>query len=258
MIALCIEDEALLLEALLWAVRQSPDITLAVGFSDEEQALAWAENHTADVVFTDVELRRLSGLEVAARLREKDPLLPVIFCTGHQEYALSALRMHADGYLLKPVDPEEVQKELDRLKLTGRAGRVLLSVRCRGGFDVRDARNHPISFRRSRSEELLALLIHYGGAPLTVDQMCGRLWPDQPGMLGKNRNYLRQLLSDLRAALQGVGAEQAVRHGPGGYYADLALIRVEDRGLAGQPYLPCFAWANQETNDEGEEPPQQA
>ena len=243
MIALCVEDEPLLLENLVRAVEQSPDIERAVGFEDEEEALSWAAENTVDIAFLDMMLHGQSGLRVAERLREKSPLLPVIFCTGHPQYALDALKIHADGYLIKPVAPEDVQRELDHLKLEGKAGQALLTVRCWGGFSVRDRNGAQVIFRRSRSPELLALLIDAGGRPLTVDEMCDRMWADNQTMLGKNRNYVRQLLLDLRVTLESVGADQVIGHSGDGYYADLGLIRLDGVNGEDMPYLPTFAWA---------------
>ena len=104
MIALCVDDEPIMLALLQKAVEASPDIDEMVAFGKADDALAWAETHHFDVAFLDVELHGLSGTEIARRLREKSPYLPIIFCTGYSEYALDAMRLHADGYLLLPVN----------------------------------------------------------------------------------------------------------------------------------------------------------
>ena len=113
--ALCVDDETITLALLKRAVEASDDIDEVYAFEEETDALEWAKTNHFDVAFLDIELHGISGTEVARRLREKSPYLPVIFCTGYAEYALEAMKLHADGYLLKPIHAEDVQSELDRL-----------------------------------------------------------------------------------------------------------------------------------------------
>lgn len=251
MIALCIEFSRPRLEALRQVVEQSPDITGSAVFEEAGEALEWAARHSPDVVFLPAEA---PGLDLAARLRAKDPLQPVVFCADSGEQALAALRMHANGYLLRPIQAGDVQAELDHLKLEGKSGRTLLTVRCNGGFTVLDRLGQRILFRRRRTAELLALLLHSAGVPLKPDELCGYLWEDNGVMLANNRNYLRQLLADLRAALTRAGADQVIRLGPKGYWADLSLIRLED---AEGPYLPGYAWARGGKKPPAPQPPEQ-
>ena len=240
MFALCIENDPARLQALTRAVEQCPDIRGTAGFTEAGEALLWAETHAPDVVFLAAEP---PGMETAARLRQNAPLLPVIFCADSGDYALEALQMHANGYLLRPAQAPAIQAELEQVKLEGKAGRRLLTVRCYGSFTVLDRMGRAVTFKRRRTAELLALLFHYKGTPLSANEICHLLWNDNRVMLTNNRNYLRQLLVDLRAALNRAGAEQVIRLGTDGYYADMALVRLEAPDASGEPYLPGYAWA---------------
>ncbi|MBP5272338.1 MAG: response regulator, partial [Clostridia bacterium] len=88
MIALCVDDEVLLLEALTSAVKASPDIHQVVAFEDEYDALEWVRDHRPDMAFLDIQLHDLNGMELAEALRKVYPELPVVFCTGYREYAV--------------------------------------------------------------------------------------------------------------------------------------------------------------------------
>lgn len=111
MIALCVDDEPIMLTLLKEAVESSADIEAIFAFEEEQDALRWAKDNHFDVAFLDIELSNLSGTELARRLRENAPYLPVIFCTGYPEYALEAMQLHADGYLLKPIHAGDVQRD---------------------------------------------------------------------------------------------------------------------------------------------------
>lgn len=243
MIALCVDDEKLLLSELQWAVEQSPDIRQTAAFDDETDALEWAAEHRADVAFLDIQLHDMDGLELARRLRELQPGLPVIFCTGFREYTLEAFHVHANGYLLKPVTPEQIQAELDHLR--GRASsRALLRVRPYGGFAAFDRDGRPLSFHRSRSRELLALLFDRQGQLMTAREICEILWEDSDnGLNEKNRDYLYKLLGDLSRSLQAAGAQDVLKKTSYGHGIDPDLIEIDETGKDREPYMKGFSWA---------------
>lgn len=66
-----------------------------------------------DLIFLDIQMPGLTGFEV---LQQLDKLPWVIFCTAYDEYALKAFETNAIDYLLKPVEPERLQKSIAKLK----------------------------------------------------------------------------------------------------------------------------------------------
>lgn len=250
MIALCVDDESFLLEALRKAVEQSPDITRTVCFSRARDALDWAEDNWCDVAFLDIQLRGTSGIALAEKLLELHPGLPIIFCTGYEHYALEAIQKHVvTGYLTKPIRAEAIQQELDYLKQHAEQ-KKLLSIRCFGNFDI-SADGVSLDFRRKKTRELLAYLIHMQGAEVSCEEACAILWGSNTER--QRTTYLHQLLSDLRAALKRVNAEQVLISTPRGYAIDPRLIDCDYyRFLAGDEnalpavvgeYLAFYDWA---------------
>ena len=116
MLALCVDDERLGLEALKRVVSSAPQVTGTAAFESESEALLWAGYHRPDVAFLDIQMHDMGGLMLAQRLRELHPSLPIIFCTAYENYAVRAMNLHIDAsYLLKPVQREAVAYELDRI-----------------------------------------------------------------------------------------------------------------------------------------------
>ena len=116
MIAIAIDDEQLMLYALVKAIKASNDIEDVVGFSNCDEALDWIEINTPDVAFLDINLRGINGIGMAEKITALHPDCKIVFCTGYEEYAVSAFKIHASGYLLKPISAEDVQKEIDVIK----------------------------------------------------------------------------------------------------------------------------------------------
>ena len=247
MIAMTVDDERPMLAALTAAVSASPDISSVAEFSTCSAALEWAENHPVDVAFLDISMRGMGGLKLAEKIVELRPDCRIIFCTGYTQYALDAIQLHVSGYLLKPITAAAVQKELDYIK--GRkAKEKLLSVQCFGCFEVM-ARGRPLSFKRSKSKEMLAVLIDRKGAGMTAKEICAVLWADG-GNDSKNINYLYQLFSDLRHTLELVGAADILRQNGYAYALDTERIDCDYYSYlnTGRPefrgeYMLQYSWA---------------
>ena len=135
MIAIAVDDERYMLETLQEAVNASPDIELVEAFSSCSAALAYASEHPVEVAFLDINMRGIGGLGLAEKLMELQPGGKIVFCTGYEEYAISAFQLHASGYLMKPITAEAVQKEIDHIKGI-RSAEKLLTIKCFGYFEV--------------------------------------------------------------------------------------------------------------------------
>ncbi len=103
-------------------------------FSSGKWLLRWMENHAGelDLVFLDMEMDELTGLEAARRLRVMDEGLQLVFVTGYADYVFDGYSVGALGYLMKPVKAEQLSDVLDRctLALCREGDRAFL---CRSG-----------------------------------------------------------------------------------------------------------------------------
>lgn len=93
--------------------------------SNGEEALTLIDSLKPDIVLLDIRMPGLDGLQVAARLCEREAPPAVIFCTAHDEFALEAFQVSAVGYLVKPVRSEDLA---EALKKASRPNRVQLAA----------------------------------------------------------------------------------------------------------------------------------
>ena len=70
MIAIAVDDEALMLGALVAAINDSPDVTKIENFSDCEQALEFVKENHVDIAFLDINMRGMGGLTLAEKILE--------------------------------------------------------------------------------------------------------------------------------------------------------------------------------------------
>ena len=70
------------------------------------------KNTPADIAFLDINMRGMTGVELAKKLKDLCPKINIIFVTGYEEYKGDAMDLRASGYILKPVTKEQIDKEL--------------------------------------------------------------------------------------------------------------------------------------------------
>lgn len=111
--AYLVDDEPLALERLLRLLAQSARAEVIGSTSVPEEAVAALTQDPPDVCFLDIQMPRLNGFEVLAKL-PKQPI--VIFTTAYDQYALQAFGVNSVDYLLKPIDPESLERALKKVE----------------------------------------------------------------------------------------------------------------------------------------------
>ena len=247
--AIAVDDEIYMLETLQEAVSASSDIDAVMPFSSCSAALAYATENPIDIAFLDINMRGIGGLGLAEKLLALQPRCKIVFCTGHEEYAVSAFQLHVSGYLMKPITPEAVQKEIDHIKGV-KATEKLLTIQCFGNFEVLyDGEILP--FKRTKAKELLAVLIDRNGSGMTAKQICAILFPEDTDDT-KNAAYLRQLVLDLKNTLKTIRAESVFQHDTPYYRVDTDLVKCDYLNFleTGKPefhgeYMTQYSWAEE-------------
>lgn len=113
------EDEELLLTNLIQKIEKTDQEFQVVGKAQTgEQAYELVEQLTPDVVITDIRMPVMDGISLLTKIREQFPLTKFIITSGYSdfEYARSAINLQVSDYLLKPVDPDELQAVLLKIK----------------------------------------------------------------------------------------------------------------------------------------------
>jgi len=113
---LIVDDERTLARAIKAFLTESGYEAEVAG--DAEQALRLLETMRPDVVFSDVRLPGMNGIDLLRKIREFDPAIPVVIMTAHGtiEGAVEAVKLGAFDYLKKPVDLEELKLLADRAR----------------------------------------------------------------------------------------------------------------------------------------------
>ena len=114
--ALIVDDEGPARSELRYLLAAHPEVSVVGEAAGAAEALELARDLAYDVVFLDVEMPGLTGIEAAPLVRERRDPPAVVFVTAHERYAVDAFAIEAFDYLLKPVDPDRLARVVERLR----------------------------------------------------------------------------------------------------------------------------------------------
>lgn len=112
--SILVVDDELLIRDLLYDFFSGQGWQIAVA-ENSEKALKILHDKKVDLVLTDIKMPELDGLQLAAKLKETDPALPVVVMTGYPsvESAVSALRAKVEDYVIKPFNINQLFKLIE-------------------------------------------------------------------------------------------------------------------------------------------------
>lgn len=201
---IAVDDERLALEGLMESIKIAQPNSSVKGFRYPAEALEYVNGNACDVAFLDIEMAGMNGVGLAECLKKIRPKINVIFTTGYGCYRDVAFDMHVSGYLVKPITPEKITRELAELRNPLPAGKRL-KVQTFGNFEVY-CDGVPLAFKYAKAKELLAYLVDRKGALCNVGEMMAILFEDDMG----HETYFKSIRSDLLKTLQTNGCESAL------------------------------------------------
>ena len=203
---IAVDDEKIALDALSDAIKAIVTEDEVVSFRYPEDALKFAKEDHCDIAFLDVEMAGMSGIELAEELKKYNSEINIVFCTGYGNYRDAAFELHASGYLVKPITPEKVKRELENLRRPI-FEKKKLKVQTFGNFEVYVG-GKPVAFKYRRTKELFAYLVDRVGAMCTVGEIIGILFEDEGG----REDYFQKLRRDLLTTLEEIGCADVIIH----------------------------------------------
>lgn len=111
---LIVDDEELARDRLRQLLKPFADIDIVAEAENGEEAIAKIDGLSPDLVFLDIQMPAVSGIEVASSLASPRPT--IVFCTAYEQYAVDAFDVHAVDYLLKPVNRARLAKAIERAR----------------------------------------------------------------------------------------------------------------------------------------------
>lgn len=209
---IAIDDELPALNLLLEAIREAKPDAEVQGFSDPDDLLEYVEHNHVDVACLDIQIYDILGTELAKTLKKMQPHINIIFVTAYGDYVSEAMKMHASGYLRKPVVAADIAREFAdlRYQIDHVEAGSQMRVKCFGNFEVFFMNGDIVHFSRAKSKEAFAYLICKNGSTCTINELGGILFEDEP-YDDKKRNYIQKILSAMSKDLETAGMADVIR-----------------------------------------------
>lgn len=216
--AIIVDDEIPALEWLDNILVEIGSVHLAGAYTDPIEALDQLKTESIDIVFLDIEMPGMNGLELAERMLTISPATDVVFVTAYHQYALEAFEYYALDYVLKPASAERIRATL--AKVSARRGNSMNRVKANGkgeGFQSfgRFEWMHfsepdgLVKWRTAKVRELAAYLVHNRNQWVNKDKVQDDLWGDEH--LEQSRTYLYTCVYNLRKKLLELGFEELLK-----------------------------------------------
>ncbi|WP_040952758.1 response regulator [Gorillibacterium massiliense] len=217
-----IDDEAPALELMKRMMLKQGDFQIVGEFTSPIRACEELGNLHPDVVFLDIEMPGMDGLETARRIKAYDEEIQIVFTTAYDQYAIQAFQVDASHYLLKPVGMkhmEIVAKKLLKIK-SKLSGLQVIENRCKvvifDEFLIQDKMGAPLKWATRKTEELFAYFLYRRGQSVDKRKLQELLWSDLDPV--KAQNNLYNGIYRLRQALQKAQINLSIENHNDNYY----------------------------------------
>lgn len=212
------------LEAMLSTV---PDMELVGRYDHPIVGKEKALSEDADIVFMDIQLPDIDGIELAAQILKRKPHIGIVFLAACDRYAVKAFELNALDYLLKPVRFERLQKTLQRIRnRTGSQAARPLRIRLFQQFSMSaESGDVQIRWRTSRAQELFLHLLQHRGKIVRKSTLAELLWPEYPEERAYSQLYTT--IYHVRKALQPYARHLKIVNTPDGYVLNLQDVWID-------------------------------
>ena len=216
---LLVDDEQLQLMRLENEVKKVFDNDVEIStYLNPLEALKENKDKKFDIAFLDIEMPGLNGVDLAKALKKINPLINIIFVTAYDNYALEAYRVHASGYLSKPVSANKIKEEVDALRYPIELkAEKKLQIKCFGNFEVFH-NGEPVRFSYQKSKEVFAYLVDREGSEININELNAVLWEED------HKSYLRNLIADIQTTLRALDCGDVFLKKHNGCYIDTSKV----------------------------------
>lgn len=233
---LIVDDEIHALERMKKFVVEFGSLNLVASYREAETCLKeLKDNDLPDVVFLDIQMPGVNGLELAQEIQDIDEKIDIVFITAYKNYAVDAFEINALDYLLKPISEKRFKKTVNRLVGNQKSAEVKaekIKVNSFGQLKLcYQEQKLSIKWPTIKSQELFLLLLTHKGNFVANDRLAGKLWPDKTEQ--KATDILYTTIYSLRKVFRKAGFKNIIAS-KRGYYSlnleifDLALLDFEN------------------------------
>lgn len=227
-----------------------PDVEVVADFSDAISAIEYLKSNPVDLVFLDIEMPEMSGLDAAPIIAALAQPPQIIFSTAYAQYSLQAWTTDALSYIVKPYSSSDIADAIEKCRrhlVVEVAPPPRVDVSCFPIFNI-FVDDTPIYFKNKKAKELLAFLVHNKGGWTENSDICFNILDSMDEEQAKNN--LRTYVKRLKLTLEEAGVVDILAHQYGALRVDRNKFNCDyyryldgDFQLFPGEYLKEYSWA---------------
>ncbi|MNS10941.1 Transcriptional regulatory protein YehT [compost metagenome] len=229
-----VDDEQLALDYLERQLNKLTSIDIVGTYTDPYTAKEEILKRDVQVIFLDISLPEISGVELAEQLLESKPNLHIVFVTAYNEYAVKAFEINALDYITKPVRAERLTKTMTRItdfvelkqEEVSQSGRQLkLNLLRQVSIEVSPGQPILLHWRTTKAQELFLYLIQHRGQLVRKSTLIDLLWPEYDP--DKVYAQLYTTVYHIRKTLEPYGTCFQISNTTEGYVLTLSQVLID-------------------------------
>lgn len=182
-----VDDETLALDLLDFQINKLPNLEVIGKFNHLDIKKEFSLLEEADLVFLDIEMPEMNGIELAERILETHTNLSIVFVTAYNHYAVQAFELNALDYVLKPAQLERLKKTMERVilkdnhqnhPLEGKNNILYINIAGELTVELTKGNIEFIPWRTTKSQELFLYLLHHVDKTVRKSELVELLWPE--------------------------------------------------------------------------------
>lgn len=111
-----LDDEKIILRGEMITLEKVMPNSSITGFSNPDDAITYAKSNNIRIIFSDIEMGAVNGIELSKEFLKINPRTNIIFLTAYADYSIDAWSTGASGFMVKPITEESLRKQLEHLR----------------------------------------------------------------------------------------------------------------------------------------------
>ncbi|PAF18658.1 response regulator [Terribacillus saccharophilus] len=177
-----VDDEPLALQFLETQLHSIGDFTIVGAYGSARGLMGKIKEMRPELLFLDIKIGAVNGIELAATIQEEHPDLPIVFVTGFHEYAVQAFELNALDYIVKPIQKDRISKTIQRLNKDVRKNdsQAPILIECMPALQfIQNGTALPVQWRTSKAKEIFCYLLHNAELPVRKDILIETFWEEK-------------------------------------------------------------------------------
>lgn len=229
-----IDDEQLALNYLEHQLLLVSNIQIVGMYTDALIGQKAIETNDVDLVFLDIQMPEINGLELAEQLLEKKPKLHIVFVTAYDDYAIRAFELNALDYVLKPARQQRLKNTMQRIQRRVEEDSTSpikemdilhMSMFQQVTISAEEQQALPLRWRTAKGQQLFLYLVQHRGQIIGKTKLIELLWSDLE--LEKAYQQLYTAIYHLRKTLRPYSQHFIINTTAEGYLMILRQVNLD-------------------------------